>query len=190
MKQATVRAHLGHGHPGTILKLIGALLAGALVLMLAAGGAAATEPDGTATVEAGPPVEVEGDAVECVTMAIDLEEGGVIDFDVPGRGLRVDTWKGEEILLIVEKKEASLLSGRRAPVNIEVIRSGRNVRIAAPRSSANRMQDLGISFRLLVPEAERRAIRHLGVRDSYNMSKLTHVLFRVLSKEALSWIAH
>ncbi len=189
MKHAVIRGHREHGHMWLLLR---GLVAAALLLMLAAAGAAGV---GTKTVagedvEDQRLVETEDDAVESVTMTIELEEGGVIDLDLPGGDVTIDTWQGDEILLIVEKRVDSRFSPRKTPVSIEVIRRGRNIRIVAGDASPRRMADLGISFRILVPEGDRGAIRRGGVKYSYSMAKLSSVLFRVLSKEALGWIAH
>jgi hypothetical protein len=193
MKHAAIKGHQEHGHLWFIFKLIAGIVAGALILMLSAGGAAASEQAREEAV--GEPAAEsreapEDNAVERVTMAIDLEEGGVIDLDVPGSEVRIDTWKGEGILLIVEKRAINRFSRQGAPVNIELTRRGRDVRIASASASAHRMDDLGVSFHILVPEAERQFVRHEGVKYSYSMSKLGAVLFRALSKEALGWIAH
>lgn len=196
MKHAVTRAHREHGHMWLALKLMSGFVAAALILMLAAAGAAGV-PTGTVAVEAVEAVEdqrlveVEDDAVESVTMKIELEEGGVIDLDLPGGDVTINTWQGDEILLIVEKRVGSRFARGKTPVNIEVIRRGRNIRIVAGDASPGRMADLGISFRILVPESDRGAIRRRGgVKYSYSMAKLSSVLFRVLSREALNWIAH
>ena len=195
MKHSAIKSHHEHGHLWFLLKLISGIVAGALILMLSAGGAAASglareQAVRELVVESREAPEAEVDAVESVTMVIDLEEGGVIDLDVPGSEVRIDTWKGDEILLIVKKRVDSRFSRQGAPVNIELTRRGRDVRIAAVGASAQRMDALGVSFRILVPEAERRVVRREGVKYSYSMSKLGAVLFRALSKEALGWIAH
>ncbi len=192
MKHAVIRGHREHGHMWLVLKLISGFVAAALILMLAAAGAAGvvTGTVAVAAVEDQRLVETEDDAIESVTMTIELEEGGVIDVDLPGGDVTIDTWQGDEILLIVEKRVGSRVLPRKTPVSIEVIRRGRNIRIVAGDASPQRMADLGISFRILVPESDRGAIRRGGVKYSYSMAKLSSVLFRVLSKEALNWIAH
>lgn len=196
MKRVAIRTLRDHSHLWPVLKLISGLVAGALILMVAAGGAAAEGKNmapvagETRAGEAPESAETGNDGVESVTMGIDLEEGGVIDLDVPGSEVRVDTWKGDEILLIVEKRSGSRFLEKRLPVNIEVSRRGRDVRIAAAGVSARRMDALGVSFRILVPETERGAIRWRETRYSNKMAKLTSVLLRALSREALNWIAH
>ena len=130
-------------------------------------------------------VKDEGDGV---TMAIDLEEGGVIDLDMTRGDVVIDTWEGDEVLVIVDKRTRS---GAHAhgpkPISFKVSKIGNNVRISALDEKGQRVTDLDFSFRIMVPEDR----YGYGVKDTeraYDLAKLTSVVFKALHREALNWL--
>ena len=167
------------------LKLIGAITAGVLVLTIGAAGVyGSLAPEGEQEepiAQAQAPETDEAEVVESVTMTIELETGGTIDLDVPEADVVIDTWRGDEILVIVEKARVK----GQDPVNIRVSRHGKDVRIAT-QGLGNRAEELRLSFRIVVPESHAWA---RDVRHNYSLAKLTSVLWRALSKEAVNWIA-
>jgi len=120
---------------------------------------------------------------ETVTMSIDLEEGGVIDVDVARGNLVVNTWDGDEVLVIVERKSKT---GPEKPrnINFKVSRLGNNVRIAALDDEGKRVSGVDLSYRIMVPK-DRQAKKVDGV---YDLSRLTSVIFKALHREALNWL--
>jgi len=123
-----------------------------------------------------------------VTMAIDLEEGATIDLEMAHGDVLIDTWDGDEVLVIVEKMSKSTLnsSGVVSPrhINFKVSRQGNNVRIAAMDNQGKRVTDVDFSFRIVVPkDRQSKEIEHV-----YDLSKLTSVIFKALHREALNWL--
>jgi hypothetical protein len=142
----------------------------------------ATSEDQT-TDEAQPAEEIELDVDEqgeTVTMAIDLEEGGVIDLDM---ARVIDTWQGDDVLVIVEKM--STTGPRKARhINFKVSRLGNNVRIAVLDDEGQRVSGVDFSYRIMVPRD--RQVRK--VDHAYDLSKLSSTIFKALHREALNWL--
>jgi hypothetical protein len=120
---------------------------------------------------------------ETVTMAIDLEEGGVIDLDMARGDLVIDTWDGDEVLVIVEKMSTTGPKKARH-INFKVSRLGNNVRIAALDDEGRRVSGVDFSYRIMVPRD--RQAREVG--RAYDLSKLSSVIFKALHREALNWL--
>ena len=122
---------------------------------------------------------------ETVTMAIDLDEGGTIDLDM-GRGdVVIDTWEGNEVLVIVDKKKARADVSQK-PISFKVSRLGNNVRIAALDEYGKRVFDSDFSFRIMVPRDRYGNGRPAEKR--YDLTKLTSVVFKALHREAIHWL--
>jgi hypothetical protein len=125
---------------------------------------------------------------EGVTMAFDLEEGGVIDLEMKRGDVVVDTWDGDAVLVIVEKlSKPGLIKGGKAttrPFNVKVTRLGKNVRIAALDVYGRELTDVDLSFRIMMPK-DRQSKKISG---AYDLSKLTSVVLKALHREALNWI--
>jgi hypothetical protein len=124
---------------------------------------------------------------ETVTMAIDLEEGGTIDLEMARGDVVIDSWDGDEVLVIVEKmSKTGSKSGSPQPhhINFKVSRQGNNVRIAALDNDGRRVNDVDFSFRIVVPK-DRHSKK---VERAYDLSKLTAVIFKALHREALNWL--
>ena len=120
---------------------------------------------------------------ETVTMAIDFEEGGVIDLDVARGSLVIDTWDGNEVLVIVEKMSTTGPNKTRH-INFKVSRLGNNVRIAALDDEGRRISGVDFSYRIMVPR-DRQAKK---VDSVYDLSKLSSTVFKALHREALNWL--
>lgn len=134
-------------------------------------------------------VEEVEDTGDGVTMAIDLEEGGVIDLDMTRGDLVIDTWEGDEVLVIVDKRTRSGAHVHSPkPISFKVSRIGNNVRIAALDEQGRRVTDLDFSFRIMVPKDR---YGNYGAKDTgraYDLAKLTSVVFKALHREALNWL--
>ena len=131
---------------------------------------------------------------ETVTLTIPLEKGGEIDVEA-NQDVVIETWDGEDVLLIVEKRLApqALRNGKQptTPVNIEVIRDGRNVHIREHGASQWQLNGLDVRFKIMVPRTDVRVLRsspEAGATGAYDLSKLTTVLVKVLHREAIRWI--
>ena len=164
-----------------------------IVLLLAAAtafGGVAEETTQSKAVEKERPVgEVEmSERDESVTMAIDLEDGGVIDLEMTRGDVVIDTWDGDNVLVIVEKmsKPGSGAGDKSKPraINFKVTRLGNNVRITALDDLGRELTDVDLSFRIMVPRDRRD--RKIG--RAYDLAKLTSVVFKALHREALNWI--
>jgi hypothetical protein len=145
----------------------------------------ATSEDQT-TDEAQPAEEIGLDVDEqgeTVTMAIDLEEGGVIDLDMARGDLVIDTWEGDEVLVIVERMSTTGPNKARH-INFKVSRLGNNVRIAALDDEGHRVSGVDFSYRIMVPRD--RQVRK--VDRAYDLSKLSSTIFGALHREALNWL--
>jgi hypothetical protein len=145
----------------------------------------ATSADQT-TDEAQPAEEIGLDVDEqgeTVTMAIDLEEGGVIDLDMARGDLVIDTWEGDEVLVIVERMSTTGPNKARH-INFKVSRLGNNVRIAALDDEGHRVSGVDFSYRIMVPRD--RQVRK--VDRAYDLSKLSSTIFGALHREALNWL--
>ncbi len=177
-----------HFHDVThVTRIVIAIILG--LLLLTATAVAAWNVDVTA--EPGSqneePAVNEKEDVETVTISIDLEKGGAIDLDTAEGDVTIDTYEGREILLIVEKFPKAASSGRLSkPVNLQVTRLGKDVRITAVEYSNEFMVGFDISYRLMVPKTT--TLRYVSSTRDYDFSKITSVLLRVLSKEAAHWM--
>jgi len=126
---------------------------------------------------------------DAVTMTFDLEDGGRIDLGMPG-DIVIDTWKGDDVLLVVERlaksrSKTGVARGPR-PVRLHVSRFGNNVKIRALHGQEGKTTEADVSFRLVVP-AERD---NATVRDVYDLSRVTSVVLSALHREAIRWILH
>jgi hypothetical protein len=136
--------------------------------------------DATAVVE----YEVDDDEDQSVTMAIEMEEGGEIDLEMARGDVVIDTWDGNELLVIVEKKQRPEAKNTKRPATFKVTRHGKNVRIDALDNFGHRLTNLDLSYRIVVPKD--RQVRKSG--GSYDLSKLSALIFRALHREALDWL--
>jgi hypothetical protein len=132
----------------------------------------------------------EAPEVESVTMSIDLEEGGVIDVDAPTTDVKIETWEGDEVLVIVEKTKRPTRGGLKSapaePINIQVTRSGKDVRIHTTGAEDWSKRGMDISFRIMLPERFKDHIEPIQTGDT--MARLTSTLWRVFQRGALKWI--
>lgn len=122
---------------------------------------------------------------DSVTMAIDMEDGGVIDLEMARGDVVIDTWDGDEVLVIVEKRqgaEYTIPSPR--PAAFKVTRHGKSVRIAAFDNLGHPLTDLDLSYRIVVPK-DRAGRKNAG---HYDLSRLSAVIFKALHREALNWL--
>ncbi len=128
--------------------------------------------------------------VESVTMSIDLEEGGVIDVDSPTTDVKIETWDGDEVLVIVKKTKrvtrGGLKSSPAEPINIQVTRSGKDVKIQTTGTENWHESGMDISFRIVLPDRFKAAREHVQTGDT--MARLTSTLWRVFHRGALNWI--
>lgn len=137
------------------------------------------------------PDETEYDTeVESVTMSIDLEEGGVIDVDAPTTDVKIETWDGDEVLVIVEKTKRVTRGGQKSspaePINIQVTRDGKDVKIQTTGAKNWRESGMDISFRIVLPDRFKAGREHVQTGDT--MTRLTSTLWRVFHRGALNWI--
>lgn len=133
---------------------------------------------------------VDDSQVESVTMSIDLEEGGVIDVDAPTTDVKIETWEGDEVLVIVEKTKRPTQGGLKStpaePINIQVTRKGKDVKIQTTGAENWRENGMDISFRIVLPERFKAGIEQVETGDT--MTRLTSTLWRVFQRGALKWI--
>jgi hypothetical protein len=138
----------------------------------------------------GPGETGESTEVESVTMSIDLEEGGVIDVDAPTTDVKIETWDGDEVLVIVEKTKRATRGGLKSapaePINIQVTRSGKDVKIHSTGTEDWSKSGMNISFRIVLPERFKERIEPVQTGDT--MARLTSTLWRVFQRGALKWI--
>ena len=134
--------------------------------------------------------ETLGADTETVTMSIPLEEGAVIDVEAPPMGLKIEKWDGDDVLLIVEKTKrtkAGTKTGTLDPVNIQVSRKGKDVRIETTGGQGWEQSGMDLSFRIVLPEqyGNDPIVRHTRTETA---ARLTGVLWRALHNEALAWL--
>ncbi len=134
---------------------------------------------------------IEDDAeVESVTMSIPLEEGGTIELNTPTSDVRIDTWEGEEVLVIVEKVKRSGSNNATTkpvePINIKVTRHGKDVRIEATGGAGWQQNGIDLAFRILLPDRYRVESGSFPQGDT--MDRLTSVLSRAVHREAIKWL--
>ena len=175
-------------HPGVL-----ALLCGLLVLVFATPIAVGQSADATATETDVAGVDVtrpdKGSDVEQVTISIDLEEGGEIDLEASTGEVLIDSWDGDQVLVIIEKISVPRPGlGRKPaePINIQVTRRGKDVRIAALGNPHQPQSGFDVSYRIMMPRKFAANVR--TEKHKYDFSKVTTVIFRALHKEALRWI--
>jgi hypothetical protein len=158
-------------------------------------GVPSTEPASVGAASAGTPAASEGaqtitPETESLTMAIPLEEGGVIDVDAPPMGVKISKWNGDDVLLVVEKTKrpkTGTKTGTVDPVNIQVSRKGKNVRIETTGGAGWEENGMDLSFRIVLPEryGDEPVVRR---SKSETAARLTGVLWRALHNEALDWL--
>lgn len=132
----------------------------------------------------------DGTDTESVTMSIPLEENGVIDVEAPPMGVKIEKWDGDEVLVIVEKKKRAKPRGepnRIDPVNIQITREGKNVRIETTGGSNWRDSGMDLSFRIVLPESYEVGAKTYDKTDG--VARLTGALWRTVHREALRWLA-
>ncbi|NIO29133.1 MAG: hypothetical protein GTO29_11340 [Candidatus Latescibacteria bacterium] len=184
--------------PAGPLKIVGSAFIGLIVLMLWFGLAAGhssslgTEP----TKDTGESNDIEAvksgstedkAEVETVTMSICVEKGGAIDLKLPNRDVTIEKWNGKDVLLVVEKTkyagEKSSGSSPAEPLDIQVTRKGKDVRIEAMGGAGWDQCGMDVSFRVMLPD---RLYEEPGTfHKSYSMTRLTSTLWRLLPKEAI-----
>ncbi|MDH3215240.1 MAG: hypothetical protein OEN01_02980 [Candidatus Krumholzibacteria bacterium] len=126
------------------------------------------------------------DESETVTMTIDLEDGGVIDLEMARGDVVIDTWDGDEILLIVERSPKSNTGSGKSPINVKVSRHGKNVRISALDQLGRQLTDVDLSYRIMMPRST--AGKGNRISQVYDLSKLTSLVFKALQREAVKWL--
>lgn len=128
--------------------------------------------------------------IESVTMSISLEDDGVINLDAPATDVKIERWQGDEVLVIVEKSKHPSSAGKSKsgaePVNIQVTRHGKDVRIQTSGGSDWEESGMDLSFRIVLPD--RYQIESSNSHDGDTMTRLTSTLWRALQKEALKWL--
>jgi hypothetical protein len=125
------------------------------------------------------------ETTQSVAMKIDIEEDETIDLDVAHADVVVDTWDGDDVLVVVEK-QSSLTSNQ--PLNITVTRHGNSVQIATVDINGRPFRDPSLSLRILVPAALAANRVSPEVSSAYDLSKLTSVVFKALHRVAIQWI--
>jgi hypothetical protein len=125
--------------------------------------------------------------VESVTMSIAVEEGGSIDLKPTPPGMTIETWKGKDVLLIVEKVnqkgKKSRAGGAVQPIDIQVTRKGKDVRIETMCGDGWKDSGMDVSFRLMIPE--NRYLTRGMERKQSTLSELTSKVWKALNKEAI-----
>lgn len=124
-----------------------------------------------------------------VTMTIDVNPGETLNLSVPDADVVVDTWKGDNVLVIMEKLKVPAPRVRarpHPPVDIRVSRRGDTVRIAAVGGAGELLKSCAVRFRVLVPE--NRAVRLRDTYDSLDVLRLAAHVWRTIGKEALRWV--
>jgi len=127
---------------------------------------------------------------ESLTMTIPLDDGGVIDVEAPPMGVKIEKWSGDDVLLIVEKTKrakAGAKTGTLNPVNIQVSRKGKDVRIETTGGQGWEQSGMDLSFRIVLPEqyGNDPVVHHTRAETA---ARLTGVLWRALHNEALDWL--
>lgn len=185
------------------LRLFVAFLLGALIVTVfvwfsnarASSGVSGGDPDAVAAVDEEPTAtvpssEVNASNTESVTMTIPLEDGGVIDIDAPHMGLKIEKWSGDDVLVIVQKTKKVKSSGKSTPVdpvNIQVTRKGKNVRIEASGGAGWKESGMDLSFRIVLPD-QYQADASMRREKLDTAARLTGVLWRTFHHDALEWL--
>jgi hypothetical protein len=180
-----------------------AFLLGALIVTVfvwfsnarASSGVSGGDPDAVAAVDEEPTAtvpssEVNASNTESVTMTIPLEDGGVIDIDAPHMGLKIEKWSGDDVLVIVQKTKKVKSSGKSTPVdpvNIQVTRKGKNVRIEASGGAGWKESGMDLSFRIVLPD-QYQADASMRREKLDTAARLTGVLWRTFHHDALEWL--
>ncbi len=124
---------------------------------------------------------------DAVTMSFDVEDVERIDLGARG-DIVIDTWKGTDVLVVVERLAKSRsnngVAGGARPLRFRVSRLGNNVTITPLHERGPQLHETDVSFRIIVP-TERQDAR---VRDVYDLSKLASVVFGAVQREAVRWI--
>jgi ABC-type Fe3+-hydroxamate transport system substrate-binding protein len=158
-------------------------------------GVSATDPataDNPRDAGAAPPQDhqIVTPDTESLTMTIPLDEGGVIDVEAPPMGVKIEKWSGDDVLLIVEKTKRTKPNSKTGavdPVNIQVSRKGKDVRIETSGGRGWEENGMDLSFRIVLPDryGDEPVIRHTKTETA---ARLTGVLWRALHNEALDWL--
>ncbi|MFH1754669.1 MAG: hypothetical protein ABIA59_03100 [Candidatus Latescibacterota bacterium] len=101
----------------------------------------------------------------------------------PPPDMTIETWQGKDVLLIVEKGKKSKTAGAAEPIDIQVTRNGKDVRIETTCAAGWEHHGMNVSFRLVIPEQSR--IAHGNHKESSNLSELTTKVWKALHREAL-----
>lgn len=123
------------------------------------------------------------DRNQAVAMKIDVDDDDVLDLDMARGDVVVDTWDGNDVLVIVEKAKPS--AGQPTSLNIQVTRRGNSVRIATLDMMGQPFSHPNLSLRIMVPKKQ---IGASNVSSIYDLSKLTSVVFHALRGEAIKWV--
>ncbi|UCG50811.1 MAG: hypothetical protein JSW58_11455 [Candidatus Latescibacterota bacterium] len=128
--------------------------------------------------------------VESVTMSISLDEGGVIDLEAPPTDVKIERWQGDDVLVIVKRTRRGTPKGMAQktaePINIQVTRHGKNVRIETTGGAGWDQSGMDLSFRIVLPD--RYHIEPGSTKPGDTVEQLTSVLWRAFHKEALKWL--
>ncbi len=132
---------------------------------------------------------VEADT-ETVTMSIPLEEGAVIDVEAPPMGVKIEKWDGDDVLLIVERTKRARPGDVKptpvVPVNIQVTRRGKDVRIETTGGAGWKNNGMDLSFRILLPDRTQIETRCGDPEDV--AARLTGAVWRAFHNEAFKWL--
>lgn len=185
-------------------RIAGAISVTILVIMMIAwsaaaaqirGGGASSPPSGALDSDSDATVTKEvvgtvGEDTERVTMSIPLEEGAVIDVEAPPMGLKIEKWDGDDVLLIVERTKHAKPSDAKTtsvePVNIQVTRRGKDVRIETTGGAGWETSGMDLSFRILLPDQGQIETRCGDTQDV--AARLTGAFWRAFHNEAFKWI--
>ena len=161
-----------------------------LVLAFAAVTAVATEPSLVVETDEPDPIRVveseKTEDTERVTLAIPVEDGAEIDLET-SKNVRIDSWEGDEVLVIVErvvKPGMQKANPNSKPMDIQIKRSGKGVSIRAFNEYG--VDGVDVFFRVVVPKS--LTASQSTIKTSYDLSKLTHVVLSALHKEAVRWV--
>jgi len=125
----------------------------------------------------------EGDRV---TLAIPVEAGAAIDLET-SKDVRIDHWEGDQVLVIVERTRTPghiRTDPLAQPVDIEIVRSGKGIRIRASNETA--LEGMDVSWRVVLPKGLNSSPS--SIKTTYDLNKLTSVVLGALQKEAIRWV--
>jgi hypothetical protein len=200
MQSVTIAAAVPRSTGVELLRAISLTVLVLVVLMWSSaaatvsGGAAAGNSEEVTTTDLAPTVAKnnvadDGTETESVTMSIPLEEGGVIDIEAPALGLKIEKWDGDEVLVIVEKTKRARAGEKTTPVdpvNIQVTRRGKGVRIETTGGADWKSNGMDLSFRILLPAGQ--DIETVSNDTEDIAARVTAVLWRAFHRDALEWL--